>query len=287
MTIKRDCYVCIYTQALNITKRLNLDENTSSEILRGVAKILSKYDLSVTPPEIAKEVYQFIEKELNIADPFEKEKKESIEKALNLKSFLEEKLKISKNPLFDACKIAIAGNIIDLGVNQSFDLESEIKNIFNMEFRHNDFDELKLKLKNAKTLCYLADNSGENVFDEILIKTIKKLYPEIKVYYVVRGKPIINDVTIKDLEGLEINNLAEVIDSGVGTPGFSLKFANEKSKKIFYNSDVVISKGMGNFEVLFGECGREVFYLFKVKCDVVASVCGCKKGDNVILKGEK
>jgi uncharacterized protein with ATP-grasp and redox domains len=285
MNIKRDCYVCIYTQALNITKRLKVEEESASEILRGVAKILSKYDLSVTPPEIAKEVYEFIEKSLNNPDPFLKEKRESIKKALELKPILEEKLNTSENPLFDACKIAIAGNIIDLGVNQSYDLENEIKHIFNMEFRHNDFDELEKNLKNAKTLCYLADNSGENIFDEILIKTIKKLYPETKIYYVVRGKPIINDITIKDLEGLEINNLAEVVDSGVGTPGFSLKFANSISKEIFYNADTVISKGMGNFEVLFGECNREVFYLFKVKCDVVANACGCVKGNNVILKG--
>jgi uncharacterized protein with ATP-grasp and redox domains len=287
MTIKRDCYVCIYTQALNVTKRLKLDEETSSEILRGVADILSKYDLSVTPPEIAKEVYEFIEKKLNLADPFEKEKKESIKKALELKPFLEDKLKNSKNLLFDACKIAIAGNIIDLGVNQIYDLEEELKNIFNMNFRHNDFNFLEEKLKNSNILCYLADNSGENIFDEIFIKAIKNIYPQVKVYYIVRGKPIINDVTLKDIKGLEINDLTEVIDSGVPTPGFHLKFANKKSKEIFYNADVVISKGMGNFEVLFGECGREVFYFFKVKCDVVASACGCKKGDNVILKGEK
>lgn len=89
MTIKRDCYVCIYTQALNVTKRLKLDEETSSEILRGAAKILSNYDLSVMPPEIAKEVYEFIEETLNIKDPFENEKKEAIKKALELKSFLE------------------------------------------------------------------------------------------------------------------------------------------------------------------------------------------------------
>jgi uncharacterized protein with ATP-grasp and redox domains len=287
MNIQRDCYVCIYTQALNITKRLNLDEDISSEILRGTAKILSKYDLSFMPPIVAKEVYEFVEKTLNIADPFEKEKKEAIKKALELKPVLEEKLKNSKNSLFNAIKIAIAGNIIDLGVNQSYDLDKEIRDIFNMQFRHNDFDELKEKLKNTKTLCYLADNSGENVFDEILIKTIKKFNSQIKVYYIVRGKPIINDVTVKDLEGLEINNLAEIIDSGVGTPGFSLKFANSISKEIFYNADLVISKGMGNFEVLFSECQRVVFYFFKVKCDVVARACGCIKGDNVILKGER
>ncbi|WP_024787243.1 MULTISPECIES: damage-control phosphatase ARMT1 family protein [unclassified Lebetimonas] len=287
MKIKRDCYVCIYNQALNVTKRLNLDENKASDILRGVALILSKYDLSFTPPDIAKEVYEYIRKKLNINDPFKKEKEISIKEALNFKPLLEEKLKNSKNPLFDACKIAIAGNIIDLGVNQEYDLNKEIENIFNMNFIHNDFNKLENKLKKAKTLCYLADNAGENVFDEILIKVIKKIYPKIKVYYLVRGKPIINDITVNDLKGSEISNFAEIIDTGVDTPGFSLKYANSKSKEIFYNADLVISKGMGNFEVLFGECGREVFYLFKVKCGVVANACGCEKGDNVILKGNK
>ena len=285
MKISRECYLCIYTQTLNLTKRLKLGENKASEILRGVAKILSKYDLNITPPEIAAEVYDFISKETQISDPFFEAKKEAIKEALKFKDILEIKLKNSKNPLFDACKIAVAGNVIDLGVNQTYDLDKEIENIFDIEFKHNDFNELQNKLKSAKSIVYLGDNAGENVFDEILIKQVRKYANTI--YFFTRGKPIINDITVNDLKDLEIFDLAEVIDSGVDTPGFHINRANEKAKKLFFNADLVIAKGMGNFECLFGECGREVFYLFKVKCEVVARACQSDVGDDVLLKGVK
>jgi len=285
MNINRECYVCIYKQTLNLTKRLNLNEQRASFILREVAKILSKYDLNVTPPEIAAEVYNFISETTKINDPFLKEKKEAINEALKFKKLLQKRLEFSKERLFDACKIAVAGNVIDLGVNQEYDLNKEIKNIFELDFKHNDFENFKSKLKNAQNIVYLADNAGENVFDEILIKELKNYVQNI--YYFTRGKPIINDVTFKDLQGLEINSLAEVINSGVDTPGFHLNRANEEAKKLFFNADLVISKGMGNFECLFGECNREVFYLFKVKCEVVARACGCSVGDYVLLKNDK
>jgi len=287
MNIKPYCYVCIFNQVYNITHRLNLDDETSSKVIRNGASILKDYNLSFKPPLIAEEVYSEISKLVNREDLFEKEKKESIKQALKFKNILEIRIKKSKNPLFDACKVAVAGNVIDLGVNHEYNLEKEIKKIFEMNFYKNDFDEFEKKIKTSKTLCYLADNAGENIFDEILIKAIKKINPEIKFYYVVRGKPIINDVTVKDLEGLEINNLAEIIDSELATPGFCLEKASKISKDVFYNSDMVISKGMGNFECLYEECNREVFYLFKVKCDVVAKASDSKNGEYMLFKGLK
>ncbi|MEO1958150.1 MAG: ARMT1-like domain-containing protein, partial [Nautiliaceae bacterium] len=251
------------------------------------ARILSKYDINVTPPEIAREEYGKIGEILEVEDLFEEEKKEAIKEALKFKPLLKLRLLESKNPLYDACKIAVVGNVIDLGVHQSYDLKREIENIFEIEFKRNDFDEFKLRVSDSESVCYLADNAGENVFDELLIEEIKKTNPDVKIYYIVRGKPVINDVTVKDLIGLEIFELAEVVDSGVDTPGFHLKFANKISKEIFYNADMVISKGMGNFECLFGECGRDVFYLFKVKCEVVARASGGEVGDYMLFKGER
>jgi hypothetical protein len=285
MKISRECYLCIYTQTLNLTKRLGLDEYKASEVLRGVAKIISKYPLNVTPPEIAAEVYDFISEITGISDPFKEAKKEAITEALKFKEILQTKLKNSQNPLLEACKIAVAGNVIDLGVNQTYDLDKEIESIFDIEFKHNNFNDLKEKLKSAKSIVYLGDNAGENVFDEILIKELRNFAD--KIYYFARGKPIINDITVNDLKGLEISDLAEVVNSGVDTPGFHLNRANERAKKLFFDADLVISKGMGNFECLFGECGREVFYLFKVKCNVVARACGADVGDYVLLKNEK
>ena len=285
MNISRECYLCIYKQTLNLTKRLGLDENKASEILRGVGGILSKYGLNVTPPEIAAEVYEFISKATGIEDPFSKEKEAAIKEALKFKDILKKRLEESKDRLYDACKIAVAGNVIDLGVHQEYDLQEELRNIFNINFKHNDYDVFIEQLKKAKNIVYLGDNAGENVFDEILIKELKNYVSDI--YYFTRGKPVINDITVKDLKGLEINNLAEVINSGVDTPGFHLNRADKKAKELFFEADLVISKGMGNFECLFGECEREVFYLFKVKCEVVARACGADVGDYVFLKNNK
>jgi len=286
MKINKECYLCIFTQIFNITNRLNLDEEDSSKVLREGARKLSKYDLSFEPPIIASDVYEEVSNIVKKEDLFEKEKKEAIKEALKFKPILKRRLSKSEDKLFDACRVAVAGNVIDLGVNQEYNLEKEIKKIFEMNFFKNDFDEFKKKVLSAENICYLADNAGENIFDEILIETIKE-FNDVKVYYLVRSKPIINDVTIKDLEGLDIFNIAEVVDSGVDSPGFCLQKANEKAKDIFYNADLVISKGMGNFECLFDECNREVFYLFKVKCDVVARKSESKKGEYMLFKGEK
>ncbi len=287
MKISKECYLCIYNQVFNITERLNLDEETASKVLREGAKKLSFYDLSFEPPIIASDVYESVAEIVKKRDLFEKEKKEAIKEALKFKPILKKRLSKSKDRLYDACKIAVAGNVIDLGVNQEYDLQKEIKRIFEMKFFKDDYLLLKNKILNAKKIAYLADNAGENVFDELLIKTIKEYNPDVKIYYIVRGKPIINDVTIDDLKGLEIFNLADVIDSGVDTPGFCLNKANKQSKDIFYNSDLVISKGMGNFECLYNECQREVFYLFKVKCDVVARASGAQKNEYMLFKGIK
>ena len=287
MKISKECYLCIYNQVFNITERLNLDEETSSLVLREGARKLALYDLSFEPPIIASDIYEIISEIVKKRDLFEKEKKEAIKEALKLKPVLQKRLAKSKDKLYDACRVAVAGNVIDLGVNQEYDLQKEIKRIFEMRFFKDDYPILKDKILKAKKIAYLADNAGENVFDEILIEAIKEFNPDVKIYYVVRGKPIINDVTVDDLKGLEIFKLAEIIDSGVDTPGFCLSKANEKSKNIFYNSDLVISKGMGNFECLFNECNREVFYLFKVKCDVVARACGAVKNEYMLFRGLK
>jgi len=287
MNISKECYLCIYQQIFNITKKFDLSDERASVVLREGAKILSEYDINVTPPEIAAREYSKISEILDIYDLFENEKKEAILEALKYKSILKRRLLKSKNKLFDACKIAVAGNVIDLGVHQEYNLEKEIKKIFEMKFKKNDFDEFKANVEDASTICYLADNAGENVFDELLIETIKEINKDVEVFYLVRGRPVINDVTIKDLEGLEIFNIANVVDSGVPSPGFHLKLANQKAKEIFYNADMVISKGMGNFECLFEECEREVFYLFKVKCEVVARKSNANVGDYMLFKGEK
>jgi len=286
MNIKPDCLVCLYNQALKTSKLLNLDDETSAKILFEVAKILPNYSLKFTPPQIAKDTYALIEKITNNSDPLLKLKEKAIKEAKSFKPFLYEKIKQSNDKLLTALKIAVAGNVIDFGAKKQFNLKDTIENIFNTPFKIDNYLELKEKLKTAKNIVIIADNAGENIFDVILADVLKSIY-NVKIFYFVRGKPIINDVTIKEAKKSEIEKFATIIDTSVPTPGYDLKYANKISKDIFMNADIIISKGMGNFESLYKIANREIFYLFIVKCNVVANAINSSEKDIILMKGEK
>ena len=280
MNIKPDCLVCLYNQALKTTKLLGLDDKKSAKILFEVAKILPNYSLSNTAPQIAKESYGVIAKFTN-KDPLKKVKKQSIKEAKKFKPFLYQKIKNSDDKLLTALKIAVAGNVIDFGSKAQIKLDEILEKIFDTNFKIDNYSQLQNRLKKAKKVVILGDNSGENIFDVILADVLKSLY-DIELFYFVRGKPIINDVTLKEAKKSDMSKFAKIIDSGVPTAGYDLKFATKKSKKIFKSADVVISKGMGNFESLYQITKREVFYLFVVKCNVIADAVKCDVGDLVL-----
>jgi len=281
MNIKPDCLVCLYNQALKTSKLLNLDDETSTKILFEIAKILPNYSLKFTPPQIAKDTYKLIEEITNNTDPLLKAKEIAIKEAKSFKPFLYKEIEKSQDKLLTALKIAVAGNVIDFGAKKQFNLKETIENIFNTPFKIDSYLELKEKLKTAKKVIIIGDNCGENIFDVILADVLKSMY-DIEIFYFVRGKPIINDVTLKEANESDMPKFAQIIDTGVPTPGYDLKYANEKSKKMFDTADVVIAKGMGNFESLYQITDREVFYLFIVKCNVVASAINANEKDIVL-----
>jgi uncharacterized protein with ATP-grasp and redox domains len=283
MNIKPDCLVCLFNQALKTTKLLDLDDKTSAKILFEIAKILPNYSLEFTPPQIAKDTYKLIEEITKNADPLLKAKQKAIKEAKSFKTFLYEEIKKSDDKLLTALKIAVAGNVIDFGAKKQFNLKETLENIFNTPFKIDNYIELKETLKTAKKVVIIGDNCGENIFDVILADVLKSLY-DIEIFYFVRGKPIINDVTIKEANDSKMPKFATIIDTGVPTPGYDLKYANKESKKIFNSADVVIAKGMGNFESLYQITKREVFYLFIVKCNVVASAINAKEKDIILCK---
>ena len=88
----------------------------------------------------------------------------------------------------------------------------------------------------------------------------------------MRGKPIINDVTLQEAELL--HTCADIVDTSVETPGYDLEEANNESREIFDRADIVLAKGMGNFESLYKVAKRPIYFLFVIKCTVVAEAIG-------------
>ncbi|MDY0195676.1 MAG: ARMT1-like domain-containing protein [Sulfurovaceae bacterium] len=264
MNIKSDCIVCLMNQALKVTKLLELDDTTSKKILDRTAQILIEHDFSCTPPQIAKVIYQAISDITGDEDPVLRAKERATSEALRVDtSFVQ--------TINDAIKMAVIGNVIDFGAQNQFGLSEMIQHHFEKDFAIDDFDVFEQELQKAKEIVIIGDNVGEHVFDKLLIETIKKHY-DLKVYYFVRTKPIINDVTPK--EAKIMSGCADIIDTGIETPGFEIHKANAVSREIFGRADIVIAKGMGNFESLYQVAKRPIYYLFIVKCNVVADAIG-------------
>ena len=185
----------------------------------------------------------------------------------------------SDDPFTAILKTAVVGNVIDLAAEVSFDLHDAISSVFHTDFSHDDTQKLLSKISTAQTLLYIGDNAGEHIFDALAIKHLSKLYPGLTVYYMVRGNPIINDVTLKEAYEAQIDQICTVIDSGVPTPGFVYDLATSEAKHLFDTADIVLAKGMGNYECMTPQKRETICFLLKVKCSVVAASLQRNIGD--------
>ena len=278
MRIHPDCLPCSLNGALRAGRIATDDEKKIKILLDEVKIILSNIPSEITPPEIARLVYQKVSEVTGNYDPYKEIKSQSTKRALKLLPSLKEKIEKSNDKLLTAIRIAIAGNVIDFGVDRSFDIEQEIDEVIKKDFAILDYDKFKNYLDINNEILYVGDNAGESVFDRILIEEMKKT-----VRYVVRGVPVINDATYEDAELAGIDKVATILSSGTDAPGTILKTCNPEFKNIFNNSKLIISKGQGNYEALSNE-KRPIFFLLIVKCHVLANDIGVNKGD-IILKG--
>lgn len=281
MTIDKDCVECIINQSVKVSNAINASKALSNELKSSVTMMSKDFSFDDNPPEIASYVYEKMAQIANKADLYDEVKEASTKKALSFVPVLKDKLLYSDDKLLTCTKIAVAGNVIDLAAAVEFDLEEELEKIFDTHFAYNDFDILKEKLTSAKNVLVIGDNVGEHIFDYMFIETLKELYPSINYSYMVRGNPIINDVTMKEAKEAGFDKLCNLVDSGVNTPGFAYNRANSYSKELFDSVDLVISKGMGNYECLSPSHRENICFLLKVKCGVVANSLNKNIGDIV------
>jgi len=133
----------------------------------------------------------------------------------------------------------------------------------------------------ARSILYLADNAGDIAFDRLLIEQIS---PE-RVTLVVRGAPVINDATLVDAQAVGLNHIVEVIENGSDAPGTLLDDCSQEFRRRFAEAELIIAKGQGNFESLSNQPGN-LFFLFKVKCPMVANHVQQPMGTQVLTQSK-
>ena len=284
MQLEPECVGCLFNQVLRAFQLLKPD--ISREIILDTQKKLMEYLMNLdmeqnASPIFGKALYKLIAEALGVKDPYASIKKKYNQLAMQ---FYDEAKKIvdkAEDPLFEAIIVAALGNTIDLAAQHQIDFINDIKNFSPEDLVINDYDKFKQALQRTNHLLILGDNCGEIVFDKLLIVTIKKLYPDLEIIYAVRAAPTINDVTIEDAKFVGLTDLVRVIE-GSDTPGIHIPTSTDEFKKHFFlKNSVILSKGQGNFESLYGMeiPDRKMFYLLKAKCSLMERIFKVKIGD--------
>jgi uncharacterized protein with ATP-grasp and redox domains len=249
------------------------EETIHRRVLNSVALMLPDLALAVTPPEIAQQVYRIVYEITGNNDPYLKAKKIANKSAMFLYPRMKGILDYSNDTIETACKLAIAGNAIDLGAQAEYgSIYSIIEDSIGYQLDQEYYRQFKECVEQASLILYLADNAGEIVFDRILIEQLLQI-KKSKIVFVVRAKPIINDATLDDALQVGLNKVATIISNGSNAPATILSQCSSEMLGYYQAADLIISKGQGNYESLSDRPGN-IFFLFKVKCPVIARDSG-------------
>jgi len=260
-----DCIECMFRQALNTARKATNDKEKQIAILEQLRK--RPFNLDQTPAAFAQPAYRAVNEILGVDDPYRADKIETNMTALSLLPSIRETVNSSTDRL-DAClHAAVAGNIIDLGIGNAFDLNTDIQQIMKQAFAINHLEELRADLKNTSRILYLGDNAGEIVLDTILVAFLVEHGKEVT--YTVKSGPIINDATMEDAVFAGMPALARVIKTGSDDIGVNWDRVSPEFLAEFESADLIISKGHGNFETCVGR-PENLYFLLKTKCQLVA-----------------
>lgn len=284
MKLQAECVECILGQAARVASKIDASAPLTSSIETLALKHSKNFSFSKTPVEVATPLYEEIALLAQKEDLYKEAKLLATKQAIEMLPKLEMMISTASNQLLAAGKMAVAGNVIDLATEHEFDLTEIVDSVLHAQFGRDDFELLFADLSKAKTLLYLADNAGEHIFDSLFLKKLNEVYPSLKITYMTRGNAIINDVTLEEAQADGLDKYAILKSSGMRTPGFILANASSDVALEFKDADVVIAKGMGNFETMTEINVRAVYHLFKVKCSVVSSFVNFPVGTFMSMK---
>lgn len=261
------CVECLLNKHLQTARSLG-DEETALAFIKAVMQIFLDAEPEDNSSRIGARINKLYMKFYGLPeDRFQTEKDESNRFVMARLDKLRSRVQQSADPVLTALQYAILGNYIDfsaLGKNVSFDtLDRMLESPEQFAFDGNAYDSFCRDLESAKTLLYLTDNAGEIGFDWLLAEALTRRYPDLKITFCVRGFPAHNDATRRDYEFMGIP--FPVMDNGSDIGATDLKYVNHQTRDTIQNSDLVIAKGMGNTETLYG-CGYNIYYAFLIKC---------------------
>ncbi len=271
MKTQLECIPCFTRQALDAVAEAIDDPVRRETLLRRLLREIAETDWSDSPPAIAQRLHRAIRRELGDPDPYRDVKTRMNRMAARLVPEMRARIAAHPDPREAAVRVAIGGNLLDVGAKTQIaaeELPAHLETIWTHPLR-GDLEGLFRAADRARSILYLADNSGEIFFDRLLIERL----PAEKITLFVRGAPVLNDATAADAEAAGLPEIVAVLDNGSDAPGTILSDSSEEFRRRFDRADLVIAKGQGNYETL-SDVDKPIYFLFTVKCPLVAERVG-------------
>ncbi len=283
------CLPCFSGQIERTLAYAGVNGSAGLRIRRKAERILERASLDQAPARISTEIHRMIREETGI-DPYRQVKESynriALDRLPDLRKMAEAALPgTGRTDLLEGCvRLAIAGNVIDFGIYDRIDLDRSIEESFALPLSSDTYAAFANAVEKAGSVLYLCDNAGEIVFDRVLIEALQGMGRSVTA--AVKGVSVINDATRADAEaaGL-IGSSLRVIDNGNDGIGTLLELCSPEFLDAYRSADLIISKGQANYETLAEERESRIFFLFKVKCPVVARSLDRPEGDIVLMRG--
>jgi uncharacterized protein with ATP-grasp and redox domains len=258
-----------------------ISEQDQIEILREAMQVMADSDPLLSPSEISNRTHQIIRERTGGKDIYLDIKQADTKLAMQYLDDLRKLAGEGKDQLEQAVKIAASGNIMDIVHVKDYNLWVEVEKTLSQPLLGDSLDDFRNLLGDVDHLLYLADNSGETVFDRVLIESL-----DIPVIYAVKGGPIFNDATYQEAVAAGIDQVAEIIETGSSGPGTILTECSPEFLEVFKIAPLVLAKGQANYETV-DECGDKVFNLLRIKCPIIGREIGYPVGSLVMKRAAK
>ena len=276
MKIKSECVPCLIKRIIFEAEQSTKDEKVMIKTIQNACNALAElYDSNAVSAEVATKVHRIVYETLGDIDPYAKLKSQSNEIAKTLIPRVEELIGVCDDPLRMSIICSIVGNLLDFGIKGGSENPVKLSEIFedilSQDLGYDDTDKVKDQLLKSKKVMLFTDNCGEIVFDKILCREIKFFNPDVHLTLVVKGEKILSDATMQDAESLGFFEVVdEILTTGCFAVGVDFRKLPSSLEKALGNVDLIICKGMANYESFSETDYKPIVYFLRTKCTAIA-----------------
>ncbi len=277
MKIQPECVPCLLKRIIFETGLGTSDKKRQAKALRQACKTLAEnYDPKECSATLATRVHKRVYQTLQNNDPYAPLKQTSNLVATSLVPKVERLIHASTDPLRTSMICAIIGNMMDYGIDGSNAHPRMLEEVFDTLYAeglgYDDYSRLRERINRATHLVLFTDNCGEIVFDKIMCRELKSYNSRLLITAVVKGKPVLSDATMKDAKAIRLQAVVDQVDTtGCFAVGVDFSQLPTTVKTALKLADLIICKGMANYESFSETSYKPVVYLLRIKCNAIAA----------------